>query len=169
MRNKFVIAALIIVGAASAAYAAFAQNLTVNGTGTATGNWAVQITAITLAASTGATNHNAVAPTVAGDGLSATFSVDLAYPGAVGNYDVTIKNNGNIPAKLSTLTDLTTTNNAAPTYITYAITGVAINDTLAAGATVTARVAVTWAAGASTNPAGANKAATITFGYIQNT
>ena len=169
MKNKFLIFAIIIVATASAAYAAFAQNLIVNGTGTATGNWAVQITGITLATSTGATNHNAVAPTVAGDGLSATFNVDLAYPGATAGYDVTIKNNGNIPAKLSTLTDLTTTNNVAPTYITYAISGVALNDTLAAGATTTARVTVTWAASASTNPSGANKVATISFGYVQNT
>jgi uncharacterized repeat protein (TIGR01451 family) len=168
VRNKFVIAAFLIVGAASVAYAAFAQNLVVNGTGTATGNWDVQITAITLASATGASNHNAVAPTVAGDNLSATFSVDLAYPGATATYDVTIKNNGNINAKLSTLTDLTSINSGAPTYITYAITGVAVNDALAPAATTTAHVAVTWAASASTNPAGANKAATITFGYIQN-
>jgi hypothetical protein len=67
------------------------------------------------------------------------------------------------------LTDLTTTNNAAPTYITYAITGVAVNDVLAAGATTVAHVAVTWAADASTNPSGANKVATVTFGYVQNT
>lgn len=168
MRNKFVIAALIIVGAASVAYAAFAQNLVVNGTGTATGNWDVKITTITLASSTGATNHLGVGPTVAGDFLSATFSVDLAYPGATATYDVSIKNNGNINAKLSTLTDLTSINAGAPTYLTYAITGVAINDPLAPGVTVTAHVAVTWAASANTNPAGANKVATITFGYIQN-
>ncbi len=168
MRNKFLIAAFIIVGAASVAYAAFAQNLVVNGTGTATGNWDVKVTTITLASSTGATNHGGVLPTVAGDNLSATFSVDLAYPGATATYDVTIKNNGNIGAKLSTLTDLTSTNSAVPTYITYAVTGVAVNDLLAAGATTTAHVAVTWAASASTNPAGANKVATITFGYIQN-
>lgn len=169
MRNKFVIAALIIVGAASAAYAAFAQNLVVNGTGTATGNWNVRITTITLASQTGGTNHLGVAPSVAGDNLSATFSVDLAYPGATATYDVTINNAGNIPAKLSTLTDLTAINAGAPTYLTYTITGVAVNDALAAGASVTAHVAVTWAASATTNPAGANKAATITFGYIQNT
>lgn len=168
MRNKFVIAALVIVGAASVAYAAFAQNLIVNGTGTATGNWDVHITTITLASATGATNHLGVAPTVAGDFLSATFNVDLAYPGATATYDVTIKNNGNINAKLSTLTDLTSLNAAAPTYITYALTGVAINDPLAPAGTTTAHVAVTWAASANTNPSGANKVATITFGYIQN-
>lgn len=168
MRNKFVIAALTIVGAASVAYAAFAQNLVVNGTGTATGNWDVRITTITLASATGATDHLGIGPTVAGDSLSATFSVDLAYPGATATYDVTIKNNGNINSKLSTLTDLTSINAAAPTYITYAVTGLAVNDPLAPAGTVVAHVAVTWAASANTNPAGANKVATITFGYIQN-
>jgi hypothetical protein len=38
MRNKLLIAALIVVGLASVAYAAFAQVLTIGGTGTATGN-----------------------------------------------------------------------------------------------------------------------------------
>ena len=100
--------------------------------------------------------------------MSATFSADLAYPGATGSYDVTIKNNGTIPAKLSTISDLTATNAAAPTYITYVLSGVAVNDTLAAGATATARVTVAWASSATTNPSGANKSATITFGYVQN-
>lgn len=169
MKHSFVAATLIVVGVASAAYAAFSQNLIINGTGSATGNWAVQITGITLASATGATDHNAVAPSVAADGLSATFNVDLAYPGATATYNLTIKNNGSIPAKLNSITDLTAINAAAPTYISYAMGGIAINSTLAAGDTVTAQVTVTWAASASTNPSGASKATTITFGYVQDT
>ncbi len=166
MKHKLAAFAIVIVATASVAYAAFAQNFTVNGTGTAAGNWAVQITNISLVTAVGATNKTA--PTVAADGLSATFSADLAYPGATGSYDVTIKNNGTIPAKLSTISDLTATNAAAQTYITYVLSGVAVNDTLAAGATATARVTVSWASSATTNPSGANKSATITFGYVQN-
>lgn len=37
MRNKLLIAALVVVGLASVAYAAFAQILTISGTGTAAG------------------------------------------------------------------------------------------------------------------------------------
>ncbi len=166
MRNKILIAAVAVVGLASVAYAAFSQVLTINGTGTATGSWDVKIISITPTAQTGATDH-ASTPTYTN--TSATFNVDLAYPGATSSYNVAIKNNGSIPAKLSTLTDLTATNAAAPTDLTYAISGVAVNDTLAPGATVTPVVTVTWSAASTTNITSQSKAATITFNYIQNT
>lgn len=166
MKNKFVAIALIIVSAASVAYASFATTLTINGTATATGNWDVRITGITPTAQVGATDHVST-PTFTT--TSATFNVDLAYPGATSSYQVAIKNNGNISAKLNSITDLTSINAGAPTYITYAISGVAVNDILAVGATATATVTTTWSASATTNPAGANKAATITFNYVQNT
>jgi len=154
----------VFVSFAAVAYATFATTLTINGTGTATGNWDVKILSITATGQVGATDQVAPSFTAA----SATFNVGLAYPGATSSYQVVIKNNGNINAKLSTITDLTAINAGAPTYLTYAITGVAVNDALAPAATTTATVTVTWASSASTNPSGASKAATINFGYIQN-
>lgn len=154
----------MFVSFAAVAYATFATTLTINGTGTATGNWDVKILSITATGQVGATDQVAPSFTAA----SATFNVGLAYPGATSSYQVVIKNNGNINAKLSTITDLTAINAGAPTYLTYAITGVAVNDALAPAATTTATVTVTWASSASTNPSGASKAATINFGYIQN-
>lgn len=164
MRNKLIIAAVVLVGLASVAYAAFSQLLTINGTGTANGNWNIAITGITQTASTGATENTAPLFT----GTSATFDVDLAYPGASATYEVVIKNNGTIPARLSTLTDLTTLNAAAPADIHYTLTGVAVNDTLAASATVTATVKVEWLTGGSTNIDTQSKVATIDFNYIQD-
>ena len=126
MKNKLLVAALAVVGLATVAYAAFATTLSINGTGSTTGTWSVAITGIALdATSVGATNKTA--PVVAGDSLSATFDANLAYPGASAVYNVTIKNNGNIDAKLSTLSDLTTLNATAPSYLPYAVTGVAID------------------------------------------
>ncbi|MFZ1801706.1 MAG: hypothetical protein WAU03_02210 [Candidatus Saccharimonas aalborgensis] len=165
MRNKIISLAIVLVSAASIAYASFATTLTINGTGTATGNWAVEIISITPTGQVGATDHVSTPSFTA---TSATFNVDLAYPGATSSYQVVIKNKGNINAKLSTITDLTAINSGAPTYLTYAISGVAVNDTLAPNASTTATISVTWAASASTNPSGANKAATITFNYVQN-
>lgn len=165
MKNKFLPIAIILASLASVAYATFSTTLTINGTGTATGNWDVRITSITATGQVGATDQ--VAPSFTT--TSATFNVGLAYPGATSSYQVVIRNNGNISAKLSSITDLTSLNATAPTYLTYAITGVAVNDTLAPNATTTATVTVTWASSASTNPAGASKAATINFGYVQNT
>lgn len=164
MRNKLIIAAVVLVGLASVAYAAFSQLLTINGTGTANGNWNIAITGITQTASTGATENAAPLFT----GTSATFDVDLAYPGASATYEVVIENNGTIPARLSTLTDLTTLNAAAPADIHYTLTGVAVNDTLAASATVTATVKVEWLTGGSTNIDTQSKVATIDFNYIQD-
>lgn len=165
MKNRFIPIAIVLISIASVAYASFATSLTVNGTGTGTGNWAVDIISITPTAQTGATDHVSTPSFTA---TSATFNVDLAYPGATSSYNVAIKNNGNITAKLSTITDLTSLNASAPTYITYVVTGVTVNSTLAPGATATATVTVTWASSATTNPAGANKSATINFNYIQN-
>lgn len=166
MRSKLILAAVVLIGLASVAYAAFAQILTINGTGTANGNWDVKIISITPKDQVGATDQ---ATTPSFTDTTATFDVDLAYPGATSTYDVVIKNNGTIPAKLSTLTDLTATNALSPVDIHYTLTGVAVNDLLAAGASVTATVQVEWVAGGSVNIDTQSKVATITFDYIQNT
>lgn len=165
MRNKLLVAALVLVGLASVAYAAFAQTLTINGTGTAAGTWDVAITDITQTSATGATDNSA--PTF--NATSATFDVDLAYPGATATYDVTVTNNGTIPAVLSSITDLTALNAAAPTYITYQTSGVTAGSTTLAGggATNVVQVTVTWDGASSTS--GGSKVATITLDYAQDT
>lgn len=74
MRNKLLVAALIVVALASVAYAAFVQILTINGTGTSSGSWNVAITGITQTSATGATEATAASFTA----TSATFDVNLA-------------------------------------------------------------------------------------------
>ncbi|HSX32833.1 MAG TPA: hypothetical protein VLF91_00645 [Candidatus Saccharimonadales bacterium] len=167
IRNKLVAGAIVVVGLATIAYAAFSQSLSVNGSGTASGNWNVAITNITQASQTGVTENSAPTHT----GTSASFDVDLAYPGATAQYDVTVTNSGSIPAKLSSITDLTSINAAAPTYITYTETGVtAGTTTLAAnGGTNVLHVTVTWNGASAPSSTGASKAATITLNYDQNT
>lgn len=171
MRSRLLIVVVAVVGLASIAYAAYSTNLTVNGTGTATGGWDVAITNITLAGSDGATQNST--PTYTG--TSANFDVDLAYPGAYADYTVTVTNNGNIPAILSSMTDLTSINTGDPTYITYAVSGVTtgtttLGTTADVDNTNTITVHIEWTAG--TNPdtsSGNSKAAAITFDYAQNT
>lgn len=167
MRNKLIIAAVILVGLASVAYAAYSQSLTVNGSGTAAGNWNVAITNITQTSATGVTENSAPSFT----GTSANFDVDLAYPGATATYDITVTNTGTIPAILSSLTDLTSLNAAAPSYITYATSGLtAGTTTLAANSgTNVLHVTVTWQGASSPSTTGTSKAATITLNYDQNT
>ena len=166
MRNKLIVAAVVLVGLASVAYAAYSQVLNVNGTGTALGSWAVKITGITLVSSTGVT-ENAV-PSFTD--TSATFDDNLAYPGATAQYDVTVTNSGTIPAILSSLTDLTTINSAAPAYITYATSGLTAGTTTIAanGGTNVLHVTVTWDSTSSPTTTGTSKAATIALNYDQN-
>ena len=166
MKNKLILVAVVVVGLASVAYAAYAQTLNVNGSGTAAGDWDVAITDITQTSATGATENSA--PTF--DETSATFDVDLAYPGATAEYDVTVTNNGSIPAALSSITDLTSLNASAPAYITYATSGVTNGTTLAAnGGTNTLHVTVVWTGASAPATTGTTKPATITLDYDQDT
>lgn len=171
MRNKLLIIAAVVVGLSSVAYAAFAQNLTITGTGTATGAWSVGISSITLASSDGATDNTAPSH----NGTSATFDVNLAYPGAYAEYTVVVTNSGSIPAILDSMTDLASKNAEDPTYITYTVSGVTAGTTTlgtntGVDNTNTITVRVEWLAG--TNPdtsTGNSKSATIDFAYAQNT
>ena len=166
MRNKIIIGALLIVGFASIAYAAFSQMLVINGTANTSADWDVRITGISLDAvnSAGATGSTTSFTTT-----SATFDVDLDYPGAQAVYTVTVENQGTIPAVLDSITDLTTINSAAPTDITFAVSGVTEGTTtIAPSGTNTITVTATWNP-ASTITATQTKTANINFNYIQDT
>ena len=167
MKTKIIAAAFVIVGLASIAYAAFAQILTINGTGTAAGDWDVKITSITQTAATGATENSA--PTF--NDTSATFDVDLAYPGASATYNVVVTNSGTIPAELTSIGGLSAANAAAPLYLGYTVTGVTAGTTTLAGggATNTATVKVEWDPTSAPASSGETKTATITLNYDQDT
>lgn len=167
MRNKLLIGGAILVVLASVAYAAFAQILTISGTGTTSGSWDVKIISITRTAGTGVTDTTAPSYTA----TSATFNTALAYPGATATYQVTVKNNGTIPAKLSTITTTPTDiNGTAPTFITYSNSGVTPGTTtLDPGATNVMTVVVTWDGASAPTTTGDTKTATYTLNYVQNT
>ena len=171
MRNKLLLAAVVVVGLASIAYAAFSQTLTINGSGTATGAWSVGISSITLTDSDGATENSAASHT----GTSASFDVNLAYPGAYATYTVVVTNSGSIPAILDTMTDLTTKNAEDPSYITYTVSGVTegtstLGTDTGVDDTNTITVRVEWLSGTNPDTSENNsKSATINFNYVQNT
>lgn len=168
MRNKVLVGALILVGVASVAYAAFSQTLTINGSGTASGTWDVEITSITLSDSYGATENSA--PTVAADNLSATFDVDLPFPGAFAEYDVIITNSGSIQAKFDSTTDLTALNAAAPDYVFYTVTTPLAGDPIVPAGTDTMVVRIEWDINETVPGTGTEtKPATIDFDYSQDT
>ena len=167
MRNKLLVGALVLLGLASVAYAAFAQTLTITGTTTASGNWDVEIIGISRTGSTGTATDAASTPSYTG--TTATFDVDFASPGSSATYDVTIKNLGNITAKVSAIPSVTTINAAEPVDVKYTIvSGPAVNDTLAPAATTTVTVKAEWLSTATTNPVTASKTATLAYDYVQN-
>ena len=171
MRSKLLIAAAVIVGLSSIAYAAYSKTVTISGTGTATGVWNVGITDITLVDSHGVTENSAPSH----DGTTATFDVDLAFPTAFAEYEVVVTNSGNIPAILDAITDLTSKNAEVPTYITYAVSGVTADVSLlgtdtGVDDTNTITVRIEWTGATSPDTEEDNsKAATINFDYIQDT
>lgn len=167
-KNIVIIALIAVVALMTTGYAALAQVLNINGTAKISADWAVEITDIELASSTGATNTDGIEPTF--DVTSATFSVDLAYPGATATYDVTIKNKGTINAKLSSISGLDIVNSAEPSEIQYEVTGVSADDKLASEGTTVAHVKVTWVSEEhDTIPTATSKTATIALNYVQDT
>lgn len=144
-------------------YAALAQLLTINGTANITGNWDIKISNIAEESLTGAVSNKAAV--VAGDKLSASFDVNLQYPGASATYIVTVQNAGTINATLESITGVDTANVAQPVEITYTIDAKE-KDTLNAGTTKDYRVTVTWA-DSNAIPEVKTKSATITLNYVQ--
>ena len=117
-KKNIIIGILIaVIALMGVGYAALAQVLTINGTANVAGTWDVRITGIVPNGSVGASNTNNVAPSYTA--TSATFAVDLEYPGAWAEYEVTIENRGTINAELSSITGLDLANLAAPTDIIF--------------------------------------------------
>lgn len=151
----------------SVGYAALAQTLNINGTANISADWKVEITGITDSNLVGATVTDTDYSTT-----SATFNVDLAYPGATATFEVAVKNSGTINAELESIVGLEAANAATPAEIQYEVTGVNAGDKLAAGESTTAKVTVKWVSSADNTdqiPETTTKTATITLNYVQDT
>lgn len=93
-KNYVVIALVVALLSLSLGYAAFSQNLTINGTATGTANWDVKFTSATMSdASHGSATVDAD-DTVTVAGL-------MSYPGDGFTVTTEITNNGSVDAKLT--------------------------------------------------------------------
>ncbi len=81
-------------------YALLSKNLDVTLTSESNGRWDIRIDTINVKAVSG----NAVSRSFTHNGLTATFAVDLFTTGDYVEYEVKVKNFGNIPAKLASKT-----------------------------------------------------------------
>ena len=136
MHKSSVIMVLVaVVLIMSIGYAAFAQKLTINGTSTITSSWDIYIEDIAVNNKTlDAENVSASVD----DKLSATFQANLVSPGSSVTYDVTVKNGGNLNAKLDSLT-FTDSNNES---ILYSYASINENYVINAGDTQTFTITV---------------------------
>lgn len=163
VKNILLLILLLVVLGMTIGYAALAQLLNINGTANITASWDIKITNIAEGTLSGAKSKTAAV--VSGDKLSATFDVDLLYPGASATYIVTVQNGGTIDAKLESITGIDTANSAAPSGIIYSINAVE-SDVLNNGDSKDYTVTVKWE---DTNaiPEVKTKSATITLNYVQ--
>ena len=134
-KGSVIMVLVAVVLIMSIGYAAFAQKLTINGTSTIASSWDIYIEDIAVNNKTlDAENVSASVD----DKLSATFQANLVSPGSSVTYDVTVKNGGNLNAKLDSLT-FTDSNNEA---ILYSYAGINENDVINAGDTQTFTITV---------------------------
>lgn len=163
------------------AYAAFAQQLTINSTSNITSTWDVHIQSVTVKNSSGTSSNvttpeggvsGASYPYVSTDGLTATFYAELRSPGDTMTYTVTVINNGSLKAKLVGCNwDAATSAVADTGYIRYSKICPANNSVVNAGATQTFDVTTTYYDNTmgQTQPSTSEleKSATLILDYVQ--
>ena len=165
-KNIAIIGLIVVILLMGIGYAAFSKLLNINGTANISANWDVRISNITEGSLVGATPKTAAI--VGNDNLSATFDIDLKYPGASATYIVTIQNAGTIDAILETVSGVDTANSAEPTDLIYSINATE-GDLLASGTSKDYSVTVQWKENGTQVPNVQSKSATITLNYLQNT
>ena len=131
-------------------YAAFATQLTINGTANIESTWKVEFTNIAEGLKTsGATIKNP--PTA--KGTTATFDVDLTSPGDTIIYRITVTNNGTLNAIINDITASETGSDA----IKFVIAGIKKGDKLASKATTTFSVSIIYDNSVTSQPTTTNK------------
>ena len=161
-KNVILVILLLVVVGMAVGYAALSQALVINGTANITAEWKIIFTDIKEGKMVGAETKTSPSYTA----TTATFDVNLLYPGASAQYVITVANQGSINAKLTSVDGIDSANKAAPTDITYSINANK-NDTLSSGNTKDYTVTVTWNADSTTIPDTKSKTATITLNYEQ--
>ena len=161
-KNVILLVLLVLVVGMAVGYAALSQALVINGTASITTEWKIMITDIKEGKMSGAESKSTPSYT----STTATFDVNLLYPGASAQYVVTVANQGSINAKLVSVDGLDSANRATPSAITYSINS-RENDPLASGDTKDYIITVTWNADSTELTQTKSKTATITLNYEQ--
>lgn len=160
-KSSMIMVLLAVVLIMAIGYAAFAQQLTINGSAEINSTWDVHIEDIAVNNTTlGAEN---VSTSVGDNHLSATFNANLTTPGSSVTYDVTVKNGGTLNAKLDSIV-FTDSNNDA---ILYSYSDISKGDVINAGATQTFTITVEFNNSYTTMPESTNSSVTMNLTYVQ--
>lgn len=160
-KSSLIMILLAVVLVMAIGYAAFSQQLTINGTAQISSSWDVHIEDIAL-------NHvtldgKNVNASVGENNLSATFQAELVSPGSSVTYDVTVKNGGTLDAKLESIV-FTGTNNDA---IVASYAGIAQNDIIKDGETQTFTITVKYNDSYTYTPENKTGKVTVNLTYVQ--
>ena len=161
-KNIIIGGLLAIVFVMAIGYAAFAQQLTINGSGSISSNWSVKITNITSKDIVG-TAGNKTAPSYTD--TTATFATTLQSPGDSITYDITVTNDGTLDAQLDKIT-ITNSNNPA---ITFETSGLAEGDSLLKEASKVLSVKVTYNNSVTSQPDNLTADLKVTLDFSQKT
>ena len=142
-------------------YAAFATNLTINGTANITSTWKVLFTKIEEVSKTSGVTITKV-PTA--EGTNATFNVDLTSPGDKIVYKITVANQGTLDAIINDITASETGSDA----IKFEISGIKKGDKLAKSTTTTFNVTISYDESITIQPALTDSILTININYVQD-
>lgn len=164
-KNILIIALVAVILLMATAFAVLSQQLNITGNTTLqSSTWQVEITGITVASKSGSAVSSGETFTL----TSASFNTELSLLGDSVTYNVTVENKGTIDATLQSVTSNIADLVAAQEYIKYTLTGATVDSTLAAGATTTVGVVVTYDANATSVPAAPiNQSLNITLNYVQ--
>ena len=171
-KNVLIGALLAVVFVMAVGYAAFAQQLTINGSAEITSRWDVQMTDIKATGTNGTGTDVPYASGTAEDGTklvngsTAQFKANLLSPSDSVTYTVTVKNAGTIDAKVDSI-DF---NEGAHTNaMTYTYSGINENDTLTAEEEKTFTVTITYKSEITSqpNPEDLTNTLTMHINYVQ--
>ncbi len=141
-------------------YAAFATQLTINGTASIESTWKILFTKIEEVSKTsGVTITNP--PTASG--TTATFNVDLTSPGDKIVYKITVANQGSLDAVIDKITESETGSDA----IKFEVSGITKGDKLSKGTSTTFNVTISYDSSVTTQPSKTNNNLTVSINYIQ--
>ena len=151
---------LIFFSLMSVGYAAFATSLSIKGTTAISGKWDVKITGISVSGVVG-NGENSGTPSFSA--TTAIMTANLYEKGDAVEYLVLVKNNGNIRAKLGSITTSASDNSA----IKFTTTGVTKDSILEAGETAQVKIKVEYDNNFNGTLANNMGTSTVTLNYVQ--